>query len=136
MLRGRAAGAARRSCERATARRWRRALGIGACQALALDSRRVAVGRDDRRRMLLGLDRAAAARFSFFLAIPTMAAASRKECSSCGTVSAPDRARGDRASASSLAFVAALLVVKHFLRSCGASGFAPFAWYRIAARRS
>jgi len=29
------------------------------------------------------------------------------------------------------AFVAALLVVKPFLRFVGRSGFAPFAWYRI-----
>ena len=32
-----------------------------------------------------------------------------------------------------LAFVAAALVVKPFLEYVGRSGFAPFAWYRIAA---
>jgi undecaprenyl-diphosphatase len=31
------------------------------------------------------------------------------------------------------AFIAALLVVRPFLRFVGRSGFAPFAWYRIAA---
>jgi undecaprenyl-diphosphatase len=31
------------------------------------------------------------------------------------------------------AFLAALLVVKPFLRYVARSGFAPFAWYRIAA---
>jgi len=31
------------------------------------------------------------------------------------------------------AFIAAALVVKPFLRFVGRSGFAPFAWYRIAA---
>ena len=32
-----------------------------------------------------------------------------------------------------MAFLAALVVVKPFLRFVGRSGFAPFAWYRIAA---
>ena len=32
-----------------------------------------------------------------------------------------------------LAFVAAALVVRPFLSFVGRSGFAPFAWYRIAA---
>jgi undecaprenyl-diphosphatase len=32
-----------------------------------------------------------------------------------------------------MAFVAALVVVKPFLRYVARSGFAPFAWYRIAA---
>ena len=31
-----------------------------------------------------------------------------------------------------MAFLAALLVVKPFLRYVARSGFAPFAWYRIA----
>jgi undecaprenyl-diphosphatase len=32
-----------------------------------------------------------------------------------------------------MAFVSALVVVKPFLRFVARSGFAPFAWYRIAA---
>jgi undecaprenyl-diphosphatase len=32
-----------------------------------------------------------------------------------------------------MAFLASLVVVKPFLRVIGRSGFAPFAWYRIAA---
>ena len=32
-----------------------------------------------------------------------------------------------------MSFVAALVVVRPFLRFVGRSGFAPFAWYRIAA---
>jgi undecaprenyl-diphosphatase len=31
-----------------------------------------------------------------------------------------------------MAFLAALVVVRPFLRFVGRSGFAPFAWYRIA----
>jgi undecaprenyl-diphosphatase len=31
------------------------------------------------------------------------------------------------------AFIAALLVVRPFLRFVGRAGFAPFAWYRISA---
>jgi undecaprenyl-diphosphatase len=32
-----------------------------------------------------------------------------------------------------MAFLAALVVVKPFVRYVGRSGFAPFGWYRIAA---
>jgi undecaprenyl-diphosphatase len=32
-----------------------------------------------------------------------------------------------------MAFLAALVVVKPFLRFVGRAGFAPFAWYRIVA---
>ena len=43
---------------------------------------------------------------------------------------APERA-GEIAIGFVMAFLAALIVVKPFLRFVGRSGFAPFAWYRI-----
>ena len=52
-----------------------RALGIGACQTLALVPGVSRSGATIVGAMLLGLDRPAAAEFSFFLAIPTMGAA-------------------------------------------------------------
>jgi undecaprenyl-diphosphatase len=78
------------------------------------------------------VERAAAAEFTFFLAMPTMAAAFAK-----GLLDA----RHDLGSARGLeiavgfvmAFLASALVVKPFLHYVRRSGFAPFAWYRIAA---
>src|SRR5262249_27056106 len=52
-----------------------RALGIGACQTLALIPGVSRSGATIVGAMLLGLDRPAAAEFSFFLAIPTLSAA-------------------------------------------------------------
>ncbi len=52
-----------------------RALGIGACQVLALVPGVSRSGATIVGGMLMGLDRAAAAEFSFFLAMPTMMAA-------------------------------------------------------------
>jgi undecaprenyl-diphosphatase len=82
--------------------------------------------------MLMGLDRAAAAEFSFFLAMPTMAGAFVYEL-----VKVREQLVGARLAEIAvgfvMAFVAALLVVKPFLRFVAKSGFVPFACYRIAA---
>jgi undecaprenyl-diphosphatase len=108
-----------------------RALGIGVCQTLALIPGVSRSGGTIVGAMLLRLDRPAAAEFSFFLAMPTMAAAFGKELL---------EVRHDLGSARGLeiavgfimAFVASALVVKPFLNYVRRSGFAPFAWYRIA----
>ncbi|WP_160119817.1 undecaprenyl-diphosphate phosphatase [Rhodovarius lipocyclicus] len=79
---------------------------------------------------LLGVDRRAAAEFSFVLAIPTMLAA---------TVYSLWKARADLAFDGgtliavgfAAAFVTALLVVRAVLAVIGRIGFAPFGWYRI-----
>ena len=80
--------------------------------------------------LLLGLDRRAATEFSFFLAIPTMAAAFAYEAykardsldfSSAGLVAAGFVA----------AFVSALVIVRPFLEFVARVGFAPFAYYRV-----
>jgi undecaprenyl-diphosphatase len=79
---------------------------------------------------LLGVDRRAAAEFSFFLAIPTMVAAFAFEAFK-------NRHDFDTGSLGLLgvgfvvSFVAAYLVIKPFLDYVSTRGFAPFAYYRI-----
>jgi undecaprenyl-diphosphatase len=109
-----------------------RALGIGACQVLALVPGVSRSGATIVGAMLLGLDRPAAAEFSFFLAMPTLTAAflhdlidARHEL---GTQRGVEIAVGFV-----FAFVASALVVRPFLALVRRSGFVPFAWYRIAA---
>jgi undecaprenyl-diphosphatase len=108
-----------------------RAFGIGVCQAVALVpgvSRAAATIVGGR---LLGLDRAAAAEFSFFLAMPTMTAAFVYGLVDVRAELTPGRG-AEIAVGFVMAFVAALAVVRPFLRFVARSGFAPFAWYRIA----
>jgi undecaprenyl-diphosphatase len=109
-----------------------RAIGIGACQALALIPGVSRSGATIVGGLLLRLDRAAAAEFSFFLAMPTMAGAFLKDFWEVRDQLAPERA-AEIGIGFVMAFVAALVVVKPFLRFVSRSGFAPFAWYRIAA---
>jgi undecaprenyl-diphosphatase len=78
------------------------------------------------------LDRPAAAEFSFFLAMPTMVGAFVYELVQVRASLAPERA-AEIAIGFVMAFVAAAVVVKPFLYFVRRSGFAPFAWYRIAA---
>jgi undecaprenyl-diphosphatase len=109
-----------------------RAFAIGAFQALALIPGVSRSGSTIVGGMLMGLDRAVAAELSFFLAMPTMAGAFVHEIW---------KVRHELATGLGLeiavgfvmAFLAALVVVKPFLRFVGRSGFGVFAWYRIAA---
>ena len=80
---------------------------------------------------VLGLDRAAAAEFSFFLAMPTMVGAFAYELLDMRQQFAPERTV-EIAIGFVMAFLAALMVVKPFVRYVARAGFAPFAWYRIA----
>lgn len=108
------------------------ALGIGLCQTLALIPGVSRSGATIVGGMLLGLDRAAAAEFSFFLAMPTLIAAFAHDL-----LEARHHMTGARALEIAvgfvLAFVAAAVVVKPFLAIVRRSGFAPFAWYRIVS---
>ena len=109
-----------------------KALAIGVGQVAALVPGVSRSGATIVGGLLSGLSRTTAAEFSFFLSMPTMAAAFvhdlweiRHDLSS---------ARGSEiAIGFVMAFLAALVVVKPFLRFVGRSGFAPFAWYRIVA---
>jgi undecaprenyl-diphosphatase len=107
-----------------------RAVGIGIWQAVAIIPGVSRSGATIVGGMLLGLDRAAAAEFSFFLAMPTMVAAFVHDLWEVKDHLEPARA-AEIAVGFTMAFLAALVVVRPFLRFVGRSGFAPFAWYRI-----
>jgi undecaprenyl-diphosphatase len=108
-----------------------RALGIGLCQVLALVPGVSRSGATIVGGMLMRLDRPAAAEFSFFLAMPTMAAAFVYELLEVRQHLAADRAL-EILIGSVASFVSALLVVRPFLHFVRRAGFVPFAWYRIA----
>jgi undecaprenyl-diphosphatase len=107
-----------------------RAFSVGAFQALALIPGVSRSGGTIVAAMLMRVDRGAAAEFTFFLAMPTMAAAFAHDLLEL---------RHDLGSARGLeiavgfvmAFIAAAVVVKPFLGYVRRSGFGPFAWYRI-----
>ncbi len=107
-----------------------RALGIGACQVLAMVPGVSRSGATIVGGMLMGLDRAAAAEFSFFLAMPTMMAAFAHSLLKVRHQIGVDRA-SEIAVGFVLAFIASLVVVRPFLGFVRRRGFAPFAWYRI-----
>jgi len=109
-----------------------RALGIGLCQVVALIPGVSRSGATMVGAMLLGLDRPAAAEFSFFLAIPTMFAAFVHESWQARHSLDASRA-GEIAIGFVFAFIASALVIEPFLAIVRRSGFIPFAWYRIAA---
>lgn len=109
-----------------------RALAVGACQTLALVPGVSRSGATIVGGMLCGLDRAVAAEFSFFLAMPTLAGAFVHELWGARHQLNPERGL-EIAVGFVMAFLAALLVVRPFVRFVGRSGFAPFAWYRIVA---
>jgi undecaprenyl-diphosphatase len=108
------------------------AVRIGLFQCLAMIPGTSRSGATIVGALLLGVTREAATEFSFFLAIPTMAGATALDLW---------KARHDLASAGwgmiaigfVVAFVAALVVVRGLVRFVSRHGFAPFAWYRIAA---
>lgn len=107
-----------------------RALGVGLCQMLALIPGVSRSGATIVGGMLMGLDRPAAAEFSFFVAIPTMTAAFAHDLLDVRHSLTPERAV-EIAIGFVAAFIASLLVVRPFLEFIRRVGFAPFAWYRI-----
>jgi undecaprenyl-diphosphatase len=109
-----------------------RAFGIGCCQALALIPGVSRSGATIVGAMLFGIDRPAAAEFSFFLAIPTMSAAFAHELWEARHGLAAARTE-EIAVGFVMAFVASVLVIRPFLGVVRRAGFVPFAWYRIAA---
>jgi undecaprenyl-diphosphatase len=110
----------------------RRATGIGVFQMLSLIPGVSRSGATIMGGLIVGLDRPAAAEFSFFLAIPTMAAAFAHDLLEVRNHLTADRA-AEIAVGFVMAFVASAAVVKPFLAMVRRTGFAPFAWYRIVA---
>lgn len=108
-----------------------RAFGVGVCQVLSLVPGVSRSGATIVGGMLMRLDRPAAAEFSFFLAIPTMVAAFVYQLVQVRGDLGVDRA-AEIAIGFVMAFIASAVVVKPFLSVVRRSGFAPFAWYRIA----
>jgi undecaprenyl-diphosphatase len=107
-----------------------RAAAIGVCQTLALVPGISRSGATIVGGLVAGLDRPAAAEFSFFLAMPTMVAAFVYKL-----LDVQELARGQAVEITIgfvMAFLAALVVVKPFLAIVTRVGFVPFAWYRIA----
>jgi len=111
--------------------RWPDALKIGFAQALALIPGTSRSGATIMGGMLFGLSRRAATEFSFFLAIPTLFAATGYELFRNRHLLAgsdlPMLATGFIT-----AFVSAFIVVRALLRYVAHHDFVPFAWYRIA----
>ena len=109
-----------------------RAFGIGLFQTFALVPGVSRSGATIVGGLLVGLDRPAAAEFSFFLAMPTMTAAFAHSLLELRSQITPDRLSGI-AIGFIMAFIASAVVVKPFLASVRRTGFAPYAWYRIVA---
>lgn len=109
----------------------RTALGVGLVQCLAMIPGVSRSGATIMGGLLMGLDRKTAAEFSFFLAVPTMAAATVYSLyKERHLLNADDM--GLIAIGFVTAFISALLVVRWLVGFVGRHGFAPFAWYRIA----
>ena len=107
-----------------------RAITIGIFQTLALIPGVSRSGATIVGGLAVGLDRPAAAEFSFFLAMPTMTAAFAHDLLEARHHLAPERA-GEIAVGFVMAFLASLVIVRPFVNFVRRSGFAPFAWYRI-----
>ncbi|HAX92120.1 MAG TPA: undecaprenyl-diphosphatase, partial [Rhodospirillaceae bacterium] len=108
------------------------ALWIGLAQCLAMIPGISRSGATIMGSLLLKVERKVAAEFSFFLAIPTMAAATVYDLyKNYNSLTMDDGLL--IAIGFVTAFFSALVVVKTFVGFVGRHGFAPFAWYRIAA---
>ena len=104
--------------------------GVGVVQCLAMIPGVSRSGATIMGGLLMGLDRRTAAEFSFFLAVPTMAAATAYALYKERALLNLDDF-GLIAIGFTVAFVSALLVVRWLVDFVGRHGFAPFAWYRI-----
>lgn len=114
----------------------RQALGVGLFQCVSMIPGVSRSGATIMGALAMGIERRTAAEFSFFLAIPTMMGATTLELwdnhaelmAGTGPVGWSEIAVGFAVS-----FVVALAVIKLFVAYVSRAGFAPFAWYRIAA---
>lgn len=114
----------------------RQALGVGLFQCISMIPGVSRSGATIMGALAMGIERRTAAEFSFFLAIPTMMGATTLELwdnhaelmAGTGPVGWSEIAVGFVVS-----FIVALAVIKLFVTYVSRAGFAPFAWYRIAA---
>lgn len=109
---------------------WRRALVVGFAQALAMIPGTSRSGATIISGLFLGMSRKAAAEFSFFLAIPTMFAATAydfyKNWHLFDVNDIPLFAVGGGA-----AFVSALIAVRTLIKFVSRHDYTVFGWYRI-----
>jgi len=110
----------------------KQSISIGAAQALAMIPGVSRSGATILGAMALGVDRKTAAEFSFFLAVPTLAAATTLQLFRHWHELPADQLKWIGLG-SLISFVVALVVVKAFVAAVARYGFAPFAWYRIVA---
>ena len=107
------------------------ALKVGLAQALALIPGTSRSGATIIGGMLFGLSRQVATEFTFFLAIPTLAAAGAYSLfKERALLSADDLGMWTVGMVTS--FVSAFFCVRWLLRYVSTHSFVPFAWYRIA----
>ena len=109
---------------------WKTALKIGFIQCLAMVPGVSRSGASIMGGLLVGVERKAAAEFSFFLAVPTMVAAAGYDLYSAGTL--PEGGLAVIAVGFVTSFIVALIVVRWMMGFITRHGFTPFAYYRIA----
>ncbi|HXL71642.1 MAG TPA: undecaprenyl-diphosphate phosphatase, partial [Rhizomicrobium sp.] len=109
-----------------------KAFQIGLCQILALIPGTSRSGATILGGELLGVDRVAATKFTFFLAVPTMLGATVFELYKKGA----SLSHGEGVNIAVgfvVSFIVAYLVIRGFLKIVARYGLTPFGWYRIAA---
>ena len=110
---------------------WRDALKVGFAQALAMIPGTSRSGATIIGGLFFGLSRRAATEFSFFLAIPTMFAATLYDVyKNRDLFSVDDIALF--AVGGSVSFISAFIAVRGLIRFISRHDFTVFAWYRIA----
>lgn len=110
---------------------WRQALVVGLTQCLAMVPGTSRSGATIVGGMLAGIHRKTATEFSFFLAMPTMLAATVYDLYRNGGGLSTDQTWGI-AVGFIAAFFSALFLVKAVLHFVSKHTYRPFAWYRIA----
>ncbi len=134
MERGKTAAAHADSADTLAAISYKRALGIGAFQMLALIPGTSRSGSTILGATLLGTSRTVAAEFSFFMAIPVMLGASALKLAKCFLVDNYTFTADEwvlLAVATVVSFVVSLIVIRFLMAFIKKHSFAVFGWYRI-----
>lgn len=109
---------------------FRKSLAIGLCQTLAMVPGVSRSGATIVGALLMGVEKRAAAEFSFLLSLPTMGAAvaydlfKNRDVLDFGAI-------WEIAVGFAVAFLTAVVVVRFVLNFIGRHGYAPFGWWRI-----
>lgn len=109
-----------------------KAFQIGLCQVAALIPGTSRSGATILGGELLGVDRVAATKFTFYLAVPTMLGATVFELYKKGAALSHGQSL-NIAVGFVVSFIVAYVVIRQFLVIVARYGLSPFGWYRIAA---